>query len=94
MRPITVHLYPILGNNTGVLSHGVKRPECHAEALTSRVEIKDGPGRDSLVCIGTRYGLDGLGIESWWRRDIPRPSGPTLGPTQPPIQRVRGLSRA
>ena len=37
-------------------------------------------GRDSSVSIATRYGLDGPGIESWWRRDFPQPSRPTLGP--------------
>jgi hypothetical protein len=26
--------------------------------------------RDSVVNIVTRYGLDGLGIESWWGRDF------------------------
>jgi hypothetical protein len=29
--------------------------------------------RDSLVCIATRYGLHGPGIESRWMRNIPRP---------------------
>jgi len=37
--------------------------------------------RDSSVAIATRYGLDGLGIESRWRRDFPHPSRPALGPT-------------
>ena len=50
-------------------------------------------GRDSSVGIATRYGLDGPGIESRWRRDFPHPSGPALGPTQPPIQCVPGLYR-
>ena len=31
-------------------------------------------GRDSSVGIATRYGLDGPGIESRWRRDFPQPS--------------------
>ena len=38
-------------------------------------------GRDSSVGIATRYGIDGPGIESRWRRDFPNPSKPTLGPT-------------
>ena len=47
--------------------------------------------RNSSVGIATRYGLDGLGIESRWGRDFPDSSRPALGPTQPPIQRVPGL---
>ena len=41
-------------------------------------------GRDSVVGIATRYGLDGPGVESRWGRDFPHPSRPALGPTQPP----------
>jgi hypothetical protein len=41
----------------------------------------------------TGYGLDGPGIESRWGRDFPNLSRPTLGPTQPPVQWVSGLSR-
>ena len=50
-------------------------------------------GRDSSVGIATRYGLDGPGIESRWGLDFPHPSRPALGPTQPSIQWVSGLSR-
>ena len=50
-------------------------------------------GRDSLVGTATRYGLDGPGIESRWRRDFRHPSRPALGPTQPHVQWVPGLSR-
>jgi hypothetical protein len=45
----------------------------------------------SVIGIATRYGLEGLGIESRWGRDFPHQSRPALGPTQPPIQWVPGL---
>ena len=45
---------------------------------------------DSSVCIATRYALDGLEIESRWRRDFPHLSRPNLGSTQPPIKWVSG----
>jgi hypothetical protein len=44
-------------------------------------------GRDSVVGIATRYGLDGPGIESRWGPDFHPPSRPAMGPTQPPVQR-------
>jgi hypothetical protein len=50
-------------------------------------------GRDNAVGIATRYGLHVPGIEFMWGRDFPHPSRPALGPTQPPIQWVLGLSR-
>jgi hypothetical protein len=50
-----------------------------------------GPG--SSVGIATDYGLNGPEIESRWGRDFPHLSRPALGPTQPPVQSVPGLSR-
>ena len=50
-------------------------------------------GRDSSVGIATRYRLDGPRIESRWWRVFPHQPRPALGPTQPPIQWVSGLSR-
>ena len=49
-----------------------------------------GPG--SLVSIVTDYGLDGPGSNPGGD-EIFRPSRPALGPIQPPVQWVPGLSR-
>jgi len=43
-------------------------------------------GRDSIVTIANRNGLDGPGIESRWGQDFLHPSKPGLGLTQPPVQ--------
>jgi hypothetical protein len=59
-------------------------------SFTKRTRITK--GRDSSVGVVTHYGLDGPWIESRWRRDFLPPSRPALGPTQPPIQWVPGLS--
>jgi hypothetical protein len=64
---------------------------CKFCSLVLGISLIGGPG--SSVSIVTDYGLDGPDIESWWGRDISRTSRPALGPTQPPVQWVPGLSR-
>ena len=59
--------------------------------LTSASILRTSVGRDSSVCIATRYGMEGREIESRRRQDFPHPSRPTLETTQPPIQRILGL---
>jgi len=55
------------------------------------VSVSGGPG--NVVGIVTGYGLDGLGIESRWKRCFPHLSRLALGPNQPPVQWVPGFPR-
>jgi len=51
-------------------------------------------GRDSVVEIDTRYGLDGSRIECRWGRDFPHPSRPALESTKLFVKKAAGfLSR-
>ena len=50
-------------------------------------------GRDSVIGVATRYGLDGLGIETRWGWDLPHLSIAALGPTHPHTIGTWSLSR-
>ena len=52
-----------------------------------------GVGRDSVVGIATRYGLDGPGIGSRWGATFSTTIQAGPGAHPPSIQRVPGLSR-
>jgi len=50
-----------------------------------KFDFKKARGRDSSVGTATCYGLEGPEIESLWGRDLPHPSRPAVGTTQPPV---------
>jgi hypothetical protein len=64
---------------------------CVRVDITPPYTAVDGLG--SIVGIATDYGVDGPGIESRWGRYFPHLSTPALGPIQPPVQWILGLSR-
>jgi hypothetical protein len=75
-----------------------KRPQTHALDRTATgigdlhyksnknlKERRQSRVRDNVAGIATRYGLEGPGIESRWRRDFLHQFRPAVGTIQPPI---------
>jgi len=69
------------------LCESITRNLCNINLVLS---LMCGPG--SSFGIATHYGLDGSGSNPGGD-EIFRPSRPALGPIQPPVQWVPGLSR-
>ena len=67
--------------------------KCRENSSFIKSDQNNGYGPGSVVGIATGYGLNGPGIESRWGRDFRHLSRPALGPTQPPVQWIPGLSR-
>jgi hypothetical protein len=57
--------------------HGGEWSASRPDRFTPRYRLNY-VGRDTSVGIASRYGLDGPGIESRWRREFPHPSRPAL----------------
>ena len=93
-KPETLHSAHLVGTLFGsgsfIILCVAYRILCISKKIYSSIHLRCGPG--SVVGLATGYGLDGPRIESRWGRDFPHLSRPALGPAQPPVQWVLGLS--
>ena len=75
-------------NRPGKIETGIAKIKLYYKLCILYIMCEPG----SSVGIATDYGLDGPGSNPGWD-EIFRPSRSAMGPTQPPVKWVPGLSR-